>query len=223
MKINKSLALIATGIATLISTSAMADSVSGTGGLIPASGTGGGGTWQTVLPPNPFVSTVNVPVAVASIQSVVLNVSTTHTWIGDLQVVLFSPSGQGYNIFVRPGSTAGSVGNSGDLLVGQYTFVDPVGGNPTLPTVGNAVPGTTYAQSYNGWTNGNLGINNVGLNSVSGASGNWTLRIYDWAGGDTGALATANGWTLNYTPVPAPGAVALLGLAGLVGSRRRRS
>lgn len=220
MKINKNLALIATGIAALISSSAMADSVSGPGGLIPAAGTGGGGTWQTVLPTSPLVSTVNVPVGIASIQSVVLNISTTHTWIGDLQVVLFDPNGVGYNIFVRPGSVNGSVGSSGDLLAGQYTFVDPTSGNPALPAAGNSVPGTTYSQSYNTWTNGNLGINNTGLNSITGAAGTWTLRIYDWAAGDTGALG---GWTLNYTAVPAPGAIALLGLAGLVGSRRRRS
>lgn len=222
MKMNKSVAVIATGLAALISASASADSASGPGGPIPASGSGGGGTWQTTLPPNPFQSTVNLPIGVASIQSVVLNVSTTHTWIGDLQAVLFDPSGVGYNIFVRPGFTGTGFGSSGDLLAGTYTFVDPSDGNhPTLPASGNTTPGTTYSQSYGPWTNGNLGINNTGFNSISHANaGTWTLRIYDWAAGDSGALS---GWTLNYTPIPAPGALALLGLAGLVGSRRRRS
>lgn len=57
------------------------------------------------------------------------------------------------------------------------------------------------------------------MSSVGGDAGVWTLRIYDWASGDTGSLG---GWSIDVTHVPAPGALALLGLAGLVSGRRRR-
>jgi subtilisin-like proprotein convertase family protein len=215
---NKALALIGAVAAGLIATSARADSASGPGGNIPASGTGDG-TWATVLPSAPFVSSVNLAGGVASVQSIVMNVSIAHTWLGDLHAVLVAPNGTGYNIFVRPGSTSGSLGNSGDWTVGSYTFVDPIGGGSALPTVGNATPGT-YIQSYDSWTSGNFNYFNTGMNSITGGAGTWSLKIYDWAGGDSGALS---GWTINYTPLPAPGALALLGLSGMtLGGRRRR-
>jgi len=205
----------------LLAGSALADSASGPGGPVPDGN--GSGVWQTALPNNPLVSTV-VLNQVASIQSIVIPVTVTHTWMGDLQAILFDPSGTGYNIFVRPGFTGTGFGNSGDLLAGTYTYVDPTSGNPTLPSAGNSVPGSTYSQNYGGsgtgiWTNGNLNVFDTGMNSISGAAGVWTLKVYDWAGGDTGSIGS---WTINYTSVPAPGALALLGLAGLVGGGRRR-
>src|SRR5438876_5103434 len=118
-------ALLGAAAASMFIASAMADSASGPGGPIPAVGTGGGGTWQTTLPPTPFDSTAVLPNAVGSVQSIVMNVSITHTWIGDMQAVLYNPAGIGYNIFVRPGSTGGSLGNSGDWLAGTYTYRDP--------------------------------------------------------------------------------------------------
>lgn len=206
----------------LIAGSALADSATGPGGAIPDNN--GTGVWQSSLPTVPFNSNVTLN-QVASIQSIVITVTVTHTWIGDLQAVLFDPTGKGYNIFVRPGFTGTGNGNSSDWLAGTYTFVDPVGGNPTLPTATNSVPGSTYSQGYGVggglWTNGNLNIFDTGMNSISGAAGTWSLKIYDWAGGDVGTIGS---WTINYTAVPAPGALALLGLAGLVGvGRRRRS
>ena len=51
-------------------------------------------------------------------------------------------------------------------------------------------------------------------------TGDWKLIIVDAAGGDIGALVE---WSLDFSVVPAPGAMALLGLAGVVGGRRRRS
>lgn len=54
------------------------------------------------------------------------------------------------------------------------------------------------------------------------------LRVY--VGNAYGAVGTSGTWTgtitlvgVNLAPVPAPGAVALLGLAGVIGGRRRRA
>ena len=51
-----------------------------------------------------------------------------------------------------------------------------------------------------------------------------------WVGNGYGAAGTSGTWTgtitlvgVNLAPVPAPGAVALLGLAGAIGGRRRRA
>ena len=49
--------------------------------------------------------------------------------------------------------------------------------------------------------------------------GTWMLTVKDWGVNDTGSLS---GWSLDVSLVPSPGSLALLGLAGLVGIRRRR-
>jgi hypothetical protein len=201
---------------------------SGPGGNIPAVGTGGGGTWTaaggpTALPVDPFVSTISVPDDVKSIKSIELH-GLTHSWIGDVQAVLVSPEDVGHNIFVRPGLfNTGTFGNSGDFTGGTYTFVESGGDN--LPTTSTAFspPAGTYNQAFGVgagmWPDGALGIFNTPMSGISGGGGLWTLVIFDWAGGDPGALT---GWTLNANLVPTPGAAALFGLAGLAGMRRRR-
>jgi len=45
----------------------------------------------------------------------------------------------------------------------------------------------------------------------------------DGGNGVQDSVILSGGITITYTPVPAPGALALLGLAGLVGTRRRRA
>ena len=59
----------------------------GTGGLIPATGTGDG-TWSGTLPTSPMIGTLTVPpVAPGSrLNSIKLH-GVSHTWIGDVQFV----------------------------------------------------------------------------------------------------------------------------------------
>jgi uncharacterized protein (TIGR03382 family) len=136
--------------------------------------------------------------------SVTLN-SITHTWVGDLTIALSNGSTT-VNLITRPGFTGTGFGSSGDLN-GTYTFAVAGAAFPTTLTGTQVVPAGTYAAP------GLAGF--IGQNSAA----NWTLSVQDSAGGDTGSLSS---WTLNLTPVPTPGAAALLGLAGVAGLRRRR-
>lgn len=216
----------------LIAVSASADVFGGgAGGPIPAVGTGGGGSWTsgdgaTALPTDPFESSINIGTGVLSVNSITLE-GLSHTWIGDLHAVLVDPSGDEHNIFVRPGLfNASGFGNSGDFLGGDYTFVES-GAPNDLPTDSTAFdpPAGTYNQTFAGspsaqWVDGNLGIFNTPLSAIAGDAGDWTLKIYDWAGGDSGSLG---GWSIDVELVPAPAGLAVFALFGLAGTRRRRA
>ena len=187
-------------------------SYSGSGGLIPPSGTGGGSTWPDTSGLTPFVSTIAVgdSFTIAALNHVTFT-GLSHTWAGDLHAVLVSPSGTDVTIFHRPGFTGSGFGNSSDFG-GTYRF-EATG--PTLPDSG-ALPGGTYGQDLGVWGDTDTFAAFAGEN----AAGTWTLLIYDWAAGDSGAL---EGWSMGFTAVPTPGAIALLGLAGLASRRRRRA
>lgn len=201
-------------IAFALGTHADADTVVGTGGVIPGSGSGGGGTWlagfsATSLPSSPSGFSVIVPAAINGVNSITLT-NLQHTYLGDCHLVLLSPDGAMYNVFVRPALFNPNDGHPGNFN-GNYTFVTS-GAPNNLPT--SAVGANTstnfasgnYNQTFGGsgaagatWVNGNLGIYNIPLNTIKGPAGVWRLRMYDWAANDTGSLGS---WTLNYTPVP---------------------
>jgi len=197
MRILKLISLVGLGLAFSATANAQF-SVSGAGSPIPGSGSGGGGTWDTVMPPTPSDSAVAVPVAVTNIDSIVID-GLTHTWAGDVQATLADPNGVEHLLFVRPGylNTSGA-GTAGDFLLGTYTFVESGGGS--LPTASDGVditPGT-YNQTFDTggvvWVSGASGIFNTPLSSISGPAGNWSLKVYDWAAGDSGSFTS---WTLN--------------------------
>jgi subtilisin-like proprotein convertase family protein len=179
--------------------SAMAQCTAGAGGNIPTSGSGDG-VFQTTLPTFPLVSTIamGAPGAGQVVSSVKI-LGATHTWAGDLMIVLDAPDGSRHNIL------CGMPSDPNCDLGGDYEFKDAIAGSPLFPFVGVPVPSGSYAQNFGGWTSGNLGINNTALESVPAMAGNYTLSIYDWVGGDIGAIT---GWELCYgspsTPPPPP-------------------
>ena len=67
-------------------------------------------------------------------------------------------------------------------------------------------------------TNCVLHANSIFFDSAVDALANPNYAISSWGGPYTSSSTTG---ILSYT-IPAPGAIALLGLAGLVGSRKRR-
>ncbi len=186
-------------------------SASGPGGAIPASGTGGGGSWPTALPPAPFISGVNVPVAVSNVCQVKID-NLNHTWCGDLQFVLFDPTGVGYTLMSRPGyDSQGVFGNDGDFTGGGPIQFVRAGAQPIPDVATTDIPPGLYSQHFgdpNGllWPNGTNNIHNTSLSHISGPAGIWTLRMYDWEGGDSGSCT---GWTLEgngscFQPPPPP-------------------
>ncbi|MBL8804415.1 MAG: hypothetical protein JNN27_20635 [Planctomycetes bacterium] len=184
------------------------------GGVHPTTGTGGGtGTlYPTALPltpPTVFpLSVAALPVGATVVTEVKL-IGLTHTFVGDCQFVLEDPAGGLHNLFVR-GSTPTGTSYSCDFN-GNYTIVTPCTSAVTaLPATctGTAVlaPGTYDQQFGRGtlaWPNGTNGINNTPLSSIPAATGTWNLRIYDWAVGDTGNLAS---WDICFGTPPAPSA-----------------
>jgi subtilisin-like proprotein convertase family protein len=193
---SRSLVFAVAGLALAASATAANFSVSGSGGPIPDTNATPG-TWNVIggYTGTPFTSSVAVANPVTSITAVKLQ-GFTHSWRGDLHIILKDPSGAAYNVVVRPGSTGGAaVGDGGNYNLGDYSFVTS-GGGTVAQGATNIAPGT-YNQFFNTgtgqWT---AGISNTPLTSITGAAGNWTLEIRDWAALDTGSLT---GWTLEGT------------------------
>ena len=133
-----------------------------------------------------------------------------HTWVGDLRITLtHKDSGTTALLLDRPGVPDSTFGNSDDLA-GLYTFID--GGDvfpeTTQPDGSGLVPNGAYS-----------GVDSLSVFEGLNKFGTWSLVIEDNAGGDTGALFA---WGFTVNNIPAPGALALLGVAGLAGTRRRR-
>jgi subtilisin-like proprotein convertase family protein len=193
-------AVVATA-ATLAATTANAQTTlgcttGGAGGLIPTSGTGGGGSYPGTLPPFELQSTINVvsvPAGATAVTEVKL-LGLTHTWAADTMFVLENPTGQKILLWNEVG---GSCDFSGDYIV------NGLGAPNSFPACGASpiAPGS-YKQNFGTWPTGTNGINNVDLSNVPPQVGTWTLYAYDWVGADSGALTS---WDICFgTPPPPP-------------------
>ena len=189
---SRSLVFAVAGLALAASASAANFSVSGAGGPIPDFN--GANTWNVAYNGTRFTSSVAVANPVTSITAVKIQ-GFTHSWRGDLHILLTDPTGASHNVVVRPGSSGTTVGDSGNYNLGEFVFVTS-GGASVAQGATNLVPGT-YNQFFNAgtgqWTNG---ISNTPLNTITGPAGNWTLEIRDWFAADLGSLT---GWTLEGT------------------------
>jgi hypothetical protein len=118
----------------------------------------------------------------------------THWALSGVQVGYYSGSGLGFS----SGGDGVCLFDSTGAILSQVSF-------------GAATNGSTF---YYGWdAAGVIDPSNNGLVSVVGTIGSQVTTL--GPGGDTGSLGTTLG------VIPAPGAIALLGLAGLAGRRRR--
>jgi subtilisin-like proprotein convertase family protein len=196
--------------AAAMTASAAAQCVTGgTGGAIPASGTGDG-TWPGTLPSAPMVGTLVVPPVLPGLvlNSVVVH-GLSHTYIGDVQFVLQDPTGAQHNLVHRIDFTGTGFGCFGLPAGVDLDLRDPVGSNacngPALLSCGNVATSGTYQEYFGVWPGG--AIDNVPLESIPNASltGTWTLYAYDWAAIDSGSMTS---WDLCFgapTPPPAGG------------------
>lgn len=124
-----------------------------------------------------------------------LNASVSFTYADDL------------TIYVGPNPIA----LGGALQVGGFSNLS-ASQRYSWPTGGASAPGTTSVGS----------VNFTSAVNFSGSASDLTV----WVGNGYGAAGTSGTWTgsitlIGVSQVPAPGALALLGLAGLAGRRRR--
>ncbi len=202
--------LIAVALAVVASfDSAQAQCVTGgLGGTFGTNTASTPGAWDFTLPGDPLISTLNVtvPSGATVLNSVVLR-GLDHTWAGDVHVILQSPAGQQYNVFVIADATSPTSGGCNAAILGDYTVVDFAQGSgcgPVDPPVcGTGLPPGTYAQNYSTWTSGSAGVLNTPLEQIPLANGTWTLYIHDWYPPlDSGSLLS---WDLCFgSPTPPP-------------------
>jgi hypothetical protein len=171
---------------------------SNVGGQIPAVGAGGGGTYPSVLPPNPAISSITLPHEVGAVFSIQIH-GLQHSQSGDLQAVLVDPAGVGHNLFVRSGFD-GVSGNHGDFLGGTYNFVTQ-SNNPFPGGTDTNIPVGLYTQDFGTsgtppapWPDGSAGVFNTVMNDIHGLAGTWSLVIYDW---DNETVGSFTGWSLS--------------------------
>jgi MYXO-CTERM domain-containing protein len=149
-----------------------------------------------------------------------LTIRMGHTWAGDLVITLTSPAGTTADVIVGNSGNFGSSSSSTAPGLADYTFV--IGGG-ALTAVSGLIPAGTYGtfSAANGTVvaPGATGLSFAAFNGEN-LNGNWTLTARDLAAGDTG---TIDSWSMDITSVPTPGALALVGLGGLVAARRRRA
>jgi len=207
------LLLSASAIAIALANSASGQCVQGgLGGSFPAPGAVTG-TWDFALPTGPLTSSLSVvvPPGATVLNSVKLN-GLTHTWSGDVHVVLQDPSGGMHNILVRSDATSSTGGGCASPIGGNYEIFDPLtgsacAGNPAMGCPGGAVNPGSFVQEFSTWTSGSAGVSNTPLESIPISSGMWNLFIYDWYPlADNGTL---NDWELCFgspsTPPPTGG------------------
>ncbi len=148
-------------------------------------------------------------------------INFSHTWIGELTMTLeHVETGTLAVLLNRPGLGPfddipgdGCCGNSSDID-GNYSWTDTPDGNFWWP-IGSPLNSPT-AYDPRGFASYTTPLS---LFAGEDKVGTWRLTMYDGAGPDLGAI---QGWEITMTNVPAPGALALLGLAGIVSRRQRR-
>ncbi|MBM3991728.1 MAG: hypothetical protein FJ298_12065 [Planctomycetes bacterium] len=168
---------------------------SGPGGAIPTSGTGGGGAFPTTFPVNQLSSQIvltSIPSTTSRITSVKLK-GLTHTWGGDVQFVLTSPSGTSYNIGCAMPGDPNVDWNFVDVSIVDTRLAGGCAPTANFGLYSGAPAAGTYAQEFGGWVDGTNNVFNTPLELIPLTTGTWTLDCYDWVSGDTGSIT---GWDL---------------------------
>ena len=145
-------------------------------------------------------SVIAVAVTGTSLTSITVNIpNISHTWYDDLDIMLISPTGQ--RIILMSDCGGDNTGNGNR----NYTFIQggTVLNNNAAPTASGNVSPTQYVAEA-AWPDGAPTI--TAINEFTGnPNGNWTLRVLDDLGGDTGCLI--GGWSITIvatTPTTTP-------------------
>lgn len=154
--------------------------------------------------------------------------SLSGSWLNELSIELVGPGATANTPHASTGITggwhAGTPGNAGTFIWGALGASWNAGAfNPggDANSYGWTAPNT--AGTFN--SSGALSTHAAGASLLgASATGNWTLNIFDsyLDTGPQGQFGAGSFITVSYA-VPAPGAFALLGAAGVFGARRRRA
>lgn len=141
-----------------------------------------------------------------------------HSYMSDVDLRLTAPDGSEF-IFAE-----GNSATADDGFDGGFDGADLGDGGSVL----GGVETYTFAETGDTWNDGSFSgpdpipsgtYASVAWHSGPFTAGEWTVTLTDaWDSVDDGALGDVS---IAYT-VPAPGALALIGVAGVVGGRRRR-
>lgn len=187
-------------LATLVFTSVLLAESSPVLHLIDREGPEGGGCFVTAtgqggsIPDNTptptcFNATANVPGG-ATINNVTVDVTATHTWIGDLNFTLNSPDATNLTLMDRPGHPVvnASFGDNDDLVASSpISFTDSSANPAENMGDGSTATNITVCQDD--------GICDYApddaLSTLAGenVSGTWQFCVSDNAGGDTGTIS----------------------------------
>jgi large repetitive protein len=164
-------------LATASTTPAIINSTfAGAGCIINTSG---------ISAPHPVALNVSgLPTTGVTVKSVTLN-GIVHTFAGDVDVFLRSPTAQDVILLTDVGSFDGF-----DVAT-TLTLQD---GSPALPTASGAIAAGTYActngGSYSGTTPAPVGTSTTLSTFTGNPNGTWNLYVFDDAGGDGGSLGS---------------------------------
>lgn len=181
----------------------LARATTGTVGAVPD---GPSATVQTPGPPRDV--TFVVPPGRGVVTRVAVNLSLSHTWVGDLVVRLIAPTGQSHVLFGYTGATSAIGKGYRADVAGYYLFRDGATSSWWSSAL-NAGAGTVPEGAYR--TSGLGGPGATGAATAMDpvfaglpSAGTWTLRITDGAAGDIGSINSA---TLSFETLMIPEAV----------------
>jgi hypothetical protein len=163
----------------------------------------------------------NVVGAVAPVNSLQVEFTAIHNYIGDLDVQLIAPNATAFTLFKFVGRTSATNRGFATNLNGTYRFADF--GSSSLWVAAGASPGTGYdipsglfrTKAGGPFSPVNPGppltLLNTAFASVTEPNGTWTLRFLDCAAGgaqgDTGSVSAASLTIGNLSPTSAPATV----------------
>ena len=128
------------------------------------------------------------------IVAIELDMEMTHSWVGDLNIILAAPDTTSHVIMWRTGSTTGTSSGDSSDLGGVYNFTDDVNADNFWETAVALVGGTIPAGDYRTSSVGSPDVTNItsAFQSVANPNGTWVLTVTDNASGDTGGISAAN-------------------------------